>query len=135
MPFTSHQLRLYLDKQLYLALIKLQADKELGRSYAGLLIFNEGLHQLGYINQKQYETHKKRYSIPLTKDPQQVTLEEHESIHKRKKLNEQFLNVIEQFSAIKPHARDYWIRKARENGELDNARRLLALVEERKVVS
>ena len=39
MSFREHGVMLYLDKTLYKAFIRLQADKGLGRSYAGLLPF------------------------------------------------------------------------------------------------
>jgi hypothetical protein len=56
---------MYLSPELYVGFIKLQADKSLGRSYAALLPFIEGLYSLGYITQEVYEVHKKRYSSPL----------------------------------------------------------------------
>ena len=43
--FREHGVMLYLDKALYKAFIRLQADKGLGRSYAGLLPFVEGLYR------------------------------------------------------------------------------------------
>lgn len=133
MGFREHGVMLYLDSPLYLGFIKLQADKSLGRSYAGLLAFVEGLHQMGYLNQEQYQAHKKRYTIPLDKDPIQVTLNEHETLQKRKKLNTLFGQVIEQWDLHKAKSwRENWLQKAREHGELPNAKRLLAFVEEKK---
>jgi len=48
-----------------LALIKLQADRELGQSYAGLYALNEGLHALNFLSDTDYEVFKKRYSDKL----------------------------------------------------------------------
>jgi hypothetical protein len=45
--------------------VKLQADRRLGRAYAGLLPFVEGLYHMGYISKEVYEAHIKRYSEPL----------------------------------------------------------------------
>jgi hypothetical protein len=63
--FREHGVMLYLDRTLYRAFIKLQADKDLGRSYAGLLPFVEGLYAMGYIDEQVYVQHKERYSAPL----------------------------------------------------------------------
>ncbi len=53
--FKEHGLMLFLGKPLYNAFIKLQADKGLGRSYAGLLSFTSGLYYLGYLSKIDYE--------------------------------------------------------------------------------
>lgn len=63
--FREHGLMLYLGPQLYSAFIRLQADKDLGRSYAGLLAFVEGLHELGYLSDKDYAVAVKRYNQPM----------------------------------------------------------------------
>ena len=59
-----------------LALIKLQADKELGQSYAGLYALNEGLHALKYLNDEDYQVFKKRYSDKLVDDDEQKNVDE-----------------------------------------------------------
>ena len=56
---------LFLDAEFCHALAKLQADKCLGRSYAGLMAFTEGLFSLGYLSKESYEAHVERYSEPL----------------------------------------------------------------------
>lgn len=130
--FQEHCLRLFLSKELYIAFIKLQADRSLGRSYAGLLPFVEGLHLMGYLNESQYEAHKKKYSISLNQDPKQVTLEENEKLQESKKLNKLFGQIIDQFDLHKdkPGWVDLWFHKAEKNGEIPNAKKLLALVQE-----
>jgi hypothetical protein len=114
--------------------IQLQADKHLGKSYAGLLCFVEGLYHLGYLSKAQYLAHVKRYSIPLDKDPDQVALEEVEAARERKQLNRTFINVIQDWHLHQdePEWQAYWMTKAKQNGELSGARRLLAFVEEQK---
>jgi hypothetical protein len=63
--FKEHGVLIYLSKDLYNGFIRLQADKGLGRSFAGLLPFVEGLYQLGYISKEVYEKHVRMYSQPL----------------------------------------------------------------------
>lgn len=66
--FREHGVMLYLDKTLYRAFIKLQADKGLGRSYAGLLPFTEGLFHLGYLSKQDHEEHVAKYSQGLIEE-------------------------------------------------------------------
>jgi hypothetical protein len=61
----EHVFYLYLDSPLYNAVIKFQAEKELGRAYATLRIFVEGLKALNLISQDLYEYYKQKYSEPL----------------------------------------------------------------------
>lgn len=63
--FKEHQVMLCLDKEPYHGFIQIQADRDLGRSYAGLLPFVEGLYHLGYISKEGYDAHFKKYSEPL----------------------------------------------------------------------
>ena len=48
-----------------MALTKLEANMELGQSYAGLYALNEGLHVLNYLRDEDYQFFKKRYSDKL----------------------------------------------------------------------
>jgi len=135
MGFREHGVMLYLDSILYLSFIKLQADKSLGRSYAGLLAFVEGLHQMGYLNEEQYLAHKNRYSLPLDEEPRQLTLEETKKAQERKLLERRFAQVIDQWEIHKDKTwRKHWVQKAHEYGDLTNAKKLLAFVEARKTV-
>jgi hypothetical protein len=63
--FKEHGVLIYLSRELYNGFIRLQADKGLGRSYAGLLPFVEGLYRLGYISKEVYAEHVRKYSQPL----------------------------------------------------------------------
>jgi len=132
MVFQEHNLRLFLDRTLYLAFIKLQADKELGRSFAGLLCFVEGIHNLGYIGDQDYEKYQKRYSTPLDKNPEQVALMEVQAAKKLKEQRALFRQVTAQFELHKhdPTWIKQWREKAIKNGELPEAKQLLALIEE-----
>ncbi len=63
--FREHGVMLFLDGELYYAFSKLQADKCLGRSFAGLRAFTEGIYRLGYISKDSYEAHVEKYEVPL----------------------------------------------------------------------
>jgi len=134
MGFREHGLMLYLDKNLYMAFVRLQADKNLGRSFAGLLSFVEGLHQMGYITEAQYLRYQKKYSTPYNKDPLQITLQDHNEFQERKQLNKLFQDVLDQFDLHKdkPGWIDHWLRKAEEHGEISNAKKLVAFIQERR---
>ena len=133
MPFKEHGVLIYLDKKLLVGFNKLMGEKELGRSFAALYCFVEGLYQHGYLSEREYKNHKKRYSVPLTKDPQQVMLEEVDEAHARKELNRMFGQVIEQWSLhTDPAWRGRWLAKAKQHGDVPNAVRLLAFVEATK---
>jgi hypothetical protein len=63
--FKEHGLMLFLGRESYVGFIKLQADKGLGRSFAGQLAFNTGLYNLGYLSKEDYEQLAKKYSQGL----------------------------------------------------------------------
>jgi len=130
--FKEHGVLIYLNNRLYMGFIKLQSDKGLGRSFAGLLAFTTGLYEMGYISKAEYLRFKTRYSTPLDKEPQQLTLPEtpmHEELNKLDKL---FGEAITQWSLHPAQKwRQYWIKKAMENGDLPNAKKLLVLVEKK----
>jgi len=58
----------YLPPELYLGIVKLQADRGLGRIYPVLLAITEGLYQMGYISKEVYEIYSKKYSEKLIKE-------------------------------------------------------------------
>jgi len=125
--FREHGVLIYLSNELYLGFVKLQADKGLGRAYAGLLPFVEGLYSLGYISQEVYESHKQRYSVPLlvSKDMPKVVDKQAEQLNKTLGM------VCEQWNDHpKREWREKWLKTARVHPELSNAKRVLALKEE-----
>jgi len=137
--FREHGVLLYLDKTLYKAFIKLQADKNLGRSYAGLLPFVEGLYQLGYLSKKEYEKRVRKYSKSLDemeKENEPLTKEQLEKEKKLKDLEKQFSMVIEQWN-LHPSLewRLRWVKKAKEwKDKIPSAKALLDLAD-KEVVS
>jgi len=129
--FREHGVMLYLDRELYRAFIKLQADKDLGRSYAGLLPFTEGLHKLGYITEEVYEAHKKKYSEPLVAEkPKALTKEQQRKLGEVAQLNNTLRQVAEQWHDHPDEKwRQLWIDKAGAHPELPNSRLIFALAE------
>jgi len=120
---------LFLDNELYLGFIKLQNDKKLGRSFAGLLSFVEGLHKMGYIEKDTYERHKIRYSKPLVIDKKRtLTKEELEKNLEIEQLDKRLENVITQWN-LHPSLdwRNQWTDIARKNPNLTNSKKILAL--------
>jgi Zn-dependent protease with chaperone function len=111
--FKEHCLRLYLDKTLYKAFVRLQADKGLGRSYAGLLSLVEGLFHLGYLKKEDYEKHFERYSEELAEEPKPATRKESEDGQELEKMRETFESVLDQWD-LHPSIewRQKWIRQA-----------------------
>lgn len=132
--FQEHGFMLYLGKDLYLATIKLQADKRLGRSYSTLLPFVTGLYYMGYITKPTYLRYKQKYSTPLDTDPRQTQLEEHKQTREALELERMFGQVINQFDAHKDKDGwvETWIQKAQSHSDITNARKLLALIVERR---
>ncbi|MEM1767290.1 MAG: hypothetical protein QXD86_05030, partial [Candidatus Bathyarchaeia archaeon] len=51
---------LYLDSPLYFRVLEFQLKHKLGRTYAGLLIFIEGMRSLGLIDDETYSYYKQR---------------------------------------------------------------------------
>jgi len=126
--FKEHGVMLYLDKILYKAFIKLQADKGLGRSYAGLLPFIEGLYCLGYLSKEDYEEHLRRYSQGLAEEPKPLTKVEVEEQKKLKDLEALFSRVIEQWTSLSEKAKQSHVKKARNyETVIPNAKLVLAL--------
>ena len=127
--FREHGVMIFLSRDLYVAFIKLQAEKELGRSFAALLPFTEGLYQLGYISQEVYEAHKKRYSEPLTKETDAEKLQKQAVSEKeRDRLNRLFANVAEQWKQhLSSEWRNVWIRKAKQHSDVPNSQLILKL--------
>ncbi len=116
-----------------LALIKLQADKELGQSYAGLYALNEGLHALKYLSDEDYQAFKKRYSDKLVNDHQNNRKCEldHQAQKEIESMTRYFSMVIDQWHL---HPNSEWrskqLKKAKEYANrIPNAREVLDLEE------
>jgi len=68
----EYVVRIYLDSPLLLRVIEFQNKKKLHKTYAGLLIFIEGLKSLGLITKDEYEYYRSRYDKPLENSPIKV---------------------------------------------------------------
>jgi hypothetical protein len=122
---------LYLDKTLYKAFIRLQADRGLGRSFAGLLPFVEGLHKLGYLKPEEYEFHAKKYSQGLEEAKPEgskpMTMADVREKARIDDLNRAFSVALKQWVTMSEKARKYYVEKAKENSTIPNAKLVLEL--------
>ena len=132
----EHGLLLFLPSELQLALARLQTNRSLGRSYAGLLAVTEGFHELGCLDKEEYEALKERYSQKLpcsivVERRKPRILEDAQEQTKLRKLEVDFSNTIKQWNTMKPKAREYWVKKAEEyRDKVPNAKIVLALASE-----
>lgn len=109
--FQDNKLMLFLDKELYVAYIRLQADKMLGRSYAGLLPFVEGLYHMGYLDKEVYQKHVQKYSDKLV-GKKQLTLIETQEMEKNIQLGRLFAAVAKQWETLTPEQRQKHLERA-----------------------
>jgi hypothetical protein len=135
LSFKEHGVMLYLDKTLYKAFIRLQADKELRRSYAGLLPFVEGLFHLGYLSKEDYEKYVQKYSQGLKEEPKLLTMQELRQNEEVAKYERMFQNAISEWDKRKDvEWRLKWIRFAEKHKDkIPSAKQLLELVNKKGV--
>ena len=111
----EHVMKLCLPPELYLAIIKYQAKKDLGKSYAGLLLVNKALYQENLISKEVYEKFLYRYSRKLVPDeaPQLLTVEQQREKQKLAEKARTFLNLSSQWELHpNPEWRQRWINDA-----------------------
>ena len=124
--------RLYLDRKLYLAAIRLQADRKLSKSKAGLLALVEGLHTLGYLSNADYEVYKNKYSVSLDEEsisPSEILRKEtKEALYRQ--LNNHYRQVIQQWKTLRVDVKYYHVKDAKKNLNLKYARKLVELAEQ-----
>jgi hypothetical protein len=128
-----HGFLIYLPPHLYIAVVRLQADKQLGRSYPVLYAVNEGLYKLGYISKETYETYEKRYSEKLIKDePKTIPKEEQKEQKLLKETERLFSKVLEQWGEHNSEWRRKWFKQAQKFvDKVPNARLIIALANEK----
>jgi len=125
-----HGFLIYLPPQLYIAIVKLQADKQLGRCYPVLYALNEGLFRLGYISRETYETFEKRYSQKLvTEEPKPLTKQEAEQLKLLQEKEKTFSMVLDQWNIHHSQKwRNGWFKEAEKyKDKIPNAKLILAL--------
>ena len=130
--FREHGVLIYLSKDLYVGFIKLQADKGLGRSYAGLLPFTEGLYRLGCISKQVYDEHVEKYSQPLIEEKPVLSPEQQKEAKFLQQRDRQLKRMLEQWDL---HPNPEWKEKTFAFAEkyadrLQSARDILALKED-----
>lgn len=120
---------LYLAPELYHGFVKMQADRNLGRSYAALLAYVEGLYTLGYINQDVYEKYAAKYNVPLVQEESKsLTRKQIEEQKKDEEWSKRFSDAAEQWEKISEKSRQYHVAKARELiDKVPEAKRILEL--------
>jgi hypothetical protein len=111
--------------------IKLQANMELGQSYAALYIYNEGLRNLKLINEEDYQVNKKRYSRKLIDEAQQKIMPEidMQAVKEVESMTRYFSMVLDQWH-LHPNSdwRNKQLKKAKEyENRVPNARLVLDL--------
>lgn len=129
----SHIHPVFLPAELYVGISKVQAELEIGKSAALLLMITEGLHQGDFIRPEVYEAYKKRYETELVKVVRPVateplTREQLEQKKKQENLNTQFERVADQWNIHDSEWQAKWVRFADEYKDtIPNAKRLLGL--------
>jgi hypothetical protein len=116
-----------------LALIKLQNEKKLGRSFAGLLALTEGMYKLNCLDESDYQLHVKRYSKGLDENQKShLTLEQIKAKNEIEEKQKVFSRVLEQWN-MHPQKkwRNKWIIEANKwKDKVVNARLVLDLAKE-----
>lgn len=110
----DHYLPLMLNAKLKMALIKLQADRELGQSYAGLLALIEGLHSLKYLDDEDYLVYSKRYSKKLVEEVQKGVKDmDPQAVRELDSMTKLFKGVLADWNL--PHSKGWkegWVKRA-----------------------
>lgn len=130
-----------LTSELEMAVVRLQAERELGKTYAVLYGLVEGLFKLGYLGREDYDLLIKRYSrklVDVTKENREkrenthvpvLTLEKQREKQFWDQKDQQFEGQLKQWDM---HPSPQWRAKILAEAEkfkdkLDSARRLLDL--------
>jgi len=122
----AHGLLLYLPSSLYLALVRLQAEKGLGRSFAGLLALTEGLYRLGYLEEEEYIRLCERYSTPLENVVVAYTIEEQLP---------PFKEALEEWDRRDKEWKLKWVRTAVKYPKVDEARIIIEKAEKEGILA
>jgi len=82
----EHIMKICLPPELYLAVIKFQVEKEIGKSYAGLLLLTKAAYQEQLITREDYEKFQYRYSRKLVAEEQPQKLTSEQQKEKRRQI-------------------------------------------------
>jgi hypothetical protein len=111
----EHIMKLCLPPELYLAVIKFQVQKELGKSYAGLLLVTKAAYQEKLITKEIYEKYLYRYSRKLVpeEEPQKLTTQQQKEKQKLDEKTRTFSILPSQWEIHPdPQWRQRWINEA-----------------------
>lgn len=121
--FREHGVMLYLDKTEYLGFIKCQADKGLGRSYAGKLLFIEGQYKLGYLTPTEYEQRFQKYTQGL--NSVEPSAEQLAALEQHRKLTSILEGVLKEWDTLPKNVQEYHLKTAAKHKDLPIALRVI----------
>jgi hypothetical protein len=117
----EHIMKICMPPELYLAVTKFQVQKEIGKSYAGLLLLTKALYQEKLITPEVYEKYLYRYSRKLVPEdkPQKITAEQQKEKQKLDEKARTFAMLPSQWSLHpNPQWRQKWIDEAKKWQEI-----------------
>ncbi len=113
----EHIMKICLAPELYLAITKYQVQKEIGKTYAGLLLLTKALYQENLITKEVYEKFVYRYSrkLLLEEQPQKLTTEQQKNKQKLDEKTRSFGATYSQLTThLDPKYRLWWIEEAKK---------------------
>lgn len=142
MPRKPHHVSLYLNRELYLALVNYQAILSLGAPFAALRLFTVGAHLEGLIDDETYFKLLDRYGEPLCEETEEQrrmreisTIQVKETVTKReitmtreifRPLIKELQKGIDTWQDLTPQKKTYYLDLAKKNPDLTEAKKLLS---------
>jgi hypothetical protein len=113
----DHIMKICLPPELYLAITKFQAEKEIGKPYAGLLLLTKAIYQEQLITKEVYEKYLYRYSRKLIPEEQTQKLTAEQQKNKQR-LDEKARSFTAAYNQWDIHLdnkwRQYWVNEAKQ---------------------
>jgi hypothetical protein len=113
----EHIMKICLAPELYLAMTKYQVQKEIGKTYAGLLLLTKALYQENLITKEVCEKFVYRYSRKLVPEepPPKLTVEQQKIKQKLDEKARSFGLAYSQWDThLEPKWRQWWINEAKK---------------------
>jgi hypothetical protein len=113
----EHIMKICLPPELYLAVTKFQVQKEIGKSYAGLLLITKAVYQEQLITKETYEKYLYLYSRKLIPEeqPQKLTAEQQKDKQKMDEKARSFSAAYNQWNLHPdPKWREWLINEAKK---------------------
>ena len=108
-------MKIWLAPELYMAITKYQVQKEIGKTYAGLLLITKAAYQKQLITKEVYEKYVYRYSRKLVPEeqPEKLTTEQQKEKQILEKNSMTFAMLASQWHIHEnPEWRRRWIAEA-----------------------